>query len=38
MLLDTGGGNFAFHADVYGRTTSDYSIPSYPYLNDQTRS
>lgn len=38
VLLDTGGGNYAFHADVYGRTTSDYSIPSYPYLNDQTRS
>ncbi|WP_375310591.1 TonB-dependent receptor [Bradyrhizobium sp. A5] len=38
VLLDTGGGNFAFHADVYGRTTSDYSIPSYPYLNDQSRS
>ena len=30
MLLDTGGGNFAFHADVYGRKTSDYRIPSYP--------
>ena len=38
VLLDTGGGNFAFHADVYGRTTTDYGIPSYPYLNDQTRS
>ncbi|MBR1133700.1 TonB-dependent receptor [Bradyrhizobium iriomotense] len=37
VLLDTGGGNFAFHADAYGRTTSDYAIPSYPYLNDQTR-
>jgi len=37
VLLDTGGGNFAFHADAYGRTTSDYSIPSYPYLADQTR-
>ncbi|MET4275994.1 MULTISPECIES: TonB-dependent receptor [unclassified Bradyrhizobium] len=37
VLLDTGGGNFAFHADVYGRNTTDYSIPSYPYLNDQTR-
>ncbi|WFU39293.1 TonB-dependent receptor [Bradyrhizobium sp. CB82] len=37
LLLDTGGGNFAFHADVYGRKTSDYSIPSYPYLFDQTR-
>ncbi|TYO62615.1 TonB-dependent receptor [Bradyrhizobium hipponense] len=37
LLLDTGGGNFAFHADVYGRNTTDYSIPSYPYLADQTR-
>ncbi|MEY9762234.1 hypothetical protein ABH988_003019 [Bradyrhizobium ottawaense] len=37
VLLDTGGGNFAFHADAYGRTTSDYSIPGYPYLNDQSR-
>ncbi|MBP0111485.1 MULTISPECIES: TonB-dependent receptor [Bradyrhizobium] len=37
VLLDTGGGNFAFHADAYGRTTSDYYIPSYPYLFDQTR-
>jgi iron complex outermembrane receptor protein len=37
VLLDTGGGNFAFHADAYGRTTSDYYIPSYPYLNDQSR-
>jgi iron complex outermembrane recepter protein len=32
ILLDTGGGNFAFHADAFGRKTSDYSIPSYPYL------
>ena len=37
MLLDTGGGNFAFHADVYGRKSTDYGIPSYPYLFDQTR-
>ncbi|VIO71161.1 TonB-dependent receptor [Bradyrhizobium ivorense] len=37
MLLDAGGNNVAVHADVYGRTTSDYSIPSYPYLFDQTR-
>jgi iron complex outermembrane receptor protein len=34
ILLDAGGGNFAFHADAYGRKTSDYSIPSYPYLFD----
>ncbi|MCP1967229.1 TonB-dependent receptor [Bradyrhizobium elkanii] len=32
MLLDAGGNNVAVHADVYGRSTSDYSIPSYPYL------
>ncbi len=32
VLLDAGGGNFALHADAYGRTTSDYQIPSYPYL------
>ncbi|MGN8549868.1 TonB-dependent receptor [Bradyrhizobium sp. 13971] len=31
MLLDAGGNNVAVHADVYGRSTSDYSIPSYPY-------
>src|SRR5258705_11171745 len=37
ILLDTGGGNFAFHADGHGRKASDYSIPSYPYLFDQTR-
>src|SRR5437762_3043614 len=34
---NAGGGNFAFHADAYGRKASDYSIPSYPYLFDQTR-
>jgi iron complex outermembrane receptor protein len=32
VLLDAGGGNFALHADAYGRTTGDYQIPSYPYL------
>ncbi|MFX5256923.1 hypothetical protein ABTC97_20205, partial [Acinetobacter baumannii] len=37
MLLDAGGNNVAVHADVYGRTTSDYGIPSYPYLFDQPR-
>jgi iron complex outermembrane receptor protein len=37
ILLDTGGGNFAFHADAYGRKASDYSIPSYPYLTDPTK-
>ncbi|MBR1228470.1 TonB-dependent receptor [Bradyrhizobium sp. AUGA SZCCT0176] len=37
ILLDAGGGNFAIHADAYGRKSGDYSIPSYPYLFDQTR-
>jgi iron complex outermembrane receptor protein len=31
-LLDAGGGNFALHADVFGRTAQDYRVPSYPYL------
>lgn len=38
MLLDAGKGNFAFHADAYGRNANDYRIPSYPYLFDNTRS
>ena len=37
ILFDAGAGNFAVHADAYGRKGSDYSIPSYPYLFDQTR-
>src|SRR5260370_8403261 len=37
ILLDAGGGNFAVPADAYGRKASDYNIPSYPYLFDQTR-
>jgi iron complex outermembrane recepter protein len=37
ILLDAGAGNFAVHADAYGRKSSDYNIPSYPYLFDQTR-
>ena len=37
ILLDAGGGNFAIHADAFGRKSGDYSIPSYPYLFDQTR-
>src|SRR3989440_5466458 len=37
ILLDAGGGNFAVHADAYGRKTSDYNIPSYPYLTDPTK-
>jgi iron complex outermembrane receptor protein len=32
VLLDAGNGNFAIHADAYGRTARDYGIPSYPYL------
>ena len=36
VLLDAGGGNFAVHADAFGRKAGDYSIPSYPYLNDPT--
>ena len=32
MLMDAGAGNFAFHADVFGRNAQDYRIPSYPYL------
>jgi iron complex outermembrane recepter protein len=37
ILIDAGGGNFAFHADAYGRKGGDYSIPSYPYLFDPTK-
>jgi iron complex outermembrane receptor protein len=37
ILLDGGGGNFAIHADAYGRKSGDYNIPSYPYLNDPTQ-
>jgi iron complex outermembrane recepter protein len=37
ILLDAGGGNFAVHADAYGRKTSDYNIPNYPYLFDPTK-
>ncbi|KRR01948.1 TonB-dependent receptor [Bradyrhizobium jicamae] len=36
VLLDAGGGNFAVHADAFGRKAGDYSIPSYPYLTDPT--
>lgn len=32
VLLDAGGGNFAVHADIWGRNSGDYKIPSYPYL------
>jgi len=37
ILLDAGGGNFAVHADAYGRKSGDYNIPSYPYLFDPTK-
>lgn len=37
ILLDGGGNNFAIHADAYGRNTSDYYIPGYPYLFDNTQ-
>jgi iron complex outermembrane receptor protein len=37
VLLDAGKDNFAVHADAYGRDAGDYRIPSYPYLNDNTR-
>jgi iron complex outermembrane receptor protein len=37
VLIDAGGGNFAVHADAYGRRAGDYAIPAYPYLFDQTR-
>ena len=32
-LLDAGAGNFAVHADAFGRTASDYRVPHFPYLN-----
>jgi iron complex outermembrane receptor protein len=31
-LLDSGAGNLAFHADIYGHRGEDYRIPPYPYL------
>jgi iron complex outermembrane recepter protein len=37
VLADAAVGNVAIHADAYGRRASDYRIPSYPYLFDQTR-
>jgi iron complex outermembrane receptor protein len=33
VLMDAGAGHFATHLDVFGRTTDDYRVPSYPYLN-----
>ena len=32
IILDAGAGNFAIHADAFGRRNGDYKIPSYPYL------
>jgi iron complex outermembrane receptor protein len=32
VLFDSGAGNFAFHADAFGRRTDNYRVPSYPYL------
>ena len=32
VMLDAGRGNFAFHADAFGRRADDYRIPGYPYL------
>lgn len=33
ILLDAGAGNFAMHADAFGRNAGDYRVPHYPYLN-----
>ena len=32
VLLDAAAGNFAIHADAFGRKADDYRVPSYPYL------
>lgn len=32
ISTDAGGGNFAFHADMFGRRGSNYRVPHYPYL------
>ena len=32
ILLDAGHGQFALHADAFGRRNDDYRVPSYPYL------
>jgi iron complex outermembrane receptor protein len=37
VLVDAAAGNVAVHADAFGRNASDYGIPNYPYLFDQTR-
>src|SRR5262249_34305384 len=37
VLLDAGKGNFALHADAYGRRADDYRVPSNPFLFAPTR-
>lgn len=37
VLLDAGKDNVAIHADAFGRNSTSYRIPAYPYLNDPTR-
>src|SRR3981189_399276 len=37
VLLDAGGRDFAIHADAFGRTGGDSSIPSDPHLFDPTK-
>ena len=32
VLFDGGYGNWAVHADAFGRKTDDYRVPHYPYL------
>jgi iron complex outermembrane receptor protein len=32
LLLDAGADNVALHADIWGRYSGAYAIPSYPYL------
>ena len=36
VIVDGGTKDFTIHADSYGRGTSDYRIPGYPYLNPTT--
>ena len=33
VIVDAGNKDFTVHADSYGRGSSDYRIPGYPYLN-----
>ena len=32
VLLDAGAGPIVLHADVFGRGTDNYRVPSYPYI------